>query len=190
MFLVIQNIDPPPPLRPASVYPPPLLGREDTLAGRRGGGGSIFWKTRDIGLPSYRNNLSTRVPVVPYFLAWRVKKDENIKFYSTSFQIGLSKPHAQEVVLHILSNIQGIRHWEMIMVEDTVKQRDKCILFSVVFTPPTSSHQGSVWALPVISVEGGHTELWFKGAQVWDYRSLGFPWFLHYKAFLDRWLWG
>ncbi len=30
-----------------------------TLAGRSGGGGSIFWKTRDIGLPSYSNNLST-----------------------------------------------------------------------------------------------------------------------------------
>jgi hypothetical protein len=25
----------------------------------QGGGGSIFWKTRDIGLPSFSNNLST-----------------------------------------------------------------------------------------------------------------------------------
>ncbi len=50
---------PHPPLRPASVYPPPLLRGEDTLAGRRGGWGSIFWKTRDIELPSYSNNLST-----------------------------------------------------------------------------------------------------------------------------------
>jgi hypothetical protein len=32
-------------------------GGEDTLAGRRGG--SIFWKTRDKGLHSYSNNLST-----------------------------------------------------------------------------------------------------------------------------------
>ncbi len=45
---------PHPPLRPASVYPPPLLGGGgDRLAGRRGDGGSIFWKTREIGLPSY-----------------------------------------------------------------------------------------------------------------------------------------
>jgi hypothetical protein len=33
---------------------------EDRLAGPRGRGGSIFWKTRDIGLASYSNNLSTR----------------------------------------------------------------------------------------------------------------------------------
>ncbi len=26
---------------------------------RKGDGGSIFWKTREIGLPSYSNNLST-----------------------------------------------------------------------------------------------------------------------------------
>ncbi len=31
-----------------------------TLPGGEGGwGGAIFWKTRDIGLPSYSNNLST-----------------------------------------------------------------------------------------------------------------------------------
>ncbi len=34
---VFQNIDPLPPRRPASVYPPPLVRGEDTLAGRRGG---------------------------------------------------------------------------------------------------------------------------------------------------------
>jgi hypothetical protein len=41
MSLVFQNIDPHPLLRSASVYtPPPLFGgEEDTLAGRRGGGG-------------------------------------------------------------------------------------------------------------------------------------------------------
>jgi len=61
MSLVFQNIDPP--LHPASVYPPPLLRGEDTLAGRRGGWGSIFWKTRDIGLPSYSNNLSTALAI-------------------------------------------------------------------------------------------------------------------------------
>jgi hypothetical protein len=41
------------------VYPPVLGGRgKDTLARGRGGWGSIFWKTREIGLPSYIN-LST-----------------------------------------------------------------------------------------------------------------------------------
>ncbi len=54
---------PPLPLpAPASVYRL-CCGGEDTLAGRRGGWGggvSIFWKTKEIGLPSYSNNLSTR----------------------------------------------------------------------------------------------------------------------------------
>jgi hypothetical protein len=50
---VFQNIDPPPPHRPASVYPPPRMVRgEDTLAGWRGGGGSIIWKTPDTALSS------------------------------------------------------------------------------------------------------------------------------------------
>jgi hypothetical protein len=45
---VFQNIDPHPPHRPASVYPPPLVRGEDTLTGwREGGGGLIFWKTSD-----------------------------------------------------------------------------------------------------------------------------------------------
>jgi hypothetical protein len=72
MSLVFQNIDPHPPLRPVSVYPPPLLGGE-------GSGGSIFWKTRDIGLPFYSNNLSTvaamfagKVMAVFYSLFYRV----------------------------------------------------------------------------------------------------------------------
>ncbi len=39
-------------------------GGEDTLAVGEGvGGGSIFWKTRDIGLPSYSNNLSMDVRI-------------------------------------------------------------------------------------------------------------------------------
>ena len=37
MSRVFQNIDPPPPLRLASVYPPPVVQGEDTLAGWRGG---------------------------------------------------------------------------------------------------------------------------------------------------------
>jgi hypothetical protein len=50
---VFQNIDPHPPHRPASVYPPPLVRGEDTLAGwRGGGGGSIFWKTPGTALHS------------------------------------------------------------------------------------------------------------------------------------------
>jgi hypothetical protein len=59
MSLVFQNIDPPSPSPPGECVPPAFVGGEDTLAGRRGGGGSIFWKTRDIGLASYSNNLST-----------------------------------------------------------------------------------------------------------------------------------
>ncbi len=34
-------------------------GERTHSPGGEGGGGSIFWKTRDIGLPSYSNNLST-----------------------------------------------------------------------------------------------------------------------------------
>jgi hypothetical protein len=49
---VFQNIDPPPPHHPASVYPPVFGAGEDTLAGWRGGGGSIFWKTPDTALYS------------------------------------------------------------------------------------------------------------------------------------------
>ncbi len=41
-----------PPHRSASVYPPPLVRGEDTLAGWREGGGSIFWKTPDTALYS------------------------------------------------------------------------------------------------------------------------------------------
>jgi hypothetical protein len=46
---VFQNIDPPPPHRPASV---PLVRGEDTLAGWRGEWGSIFWKTPGTALYS------------------------------------------------------------------------------------------------------------------------------------------
>ncbi len=45
---------PPTPLsaRRVCIYPPPLLRGEDTLAGWRGGWGSIFWKTQDTALYS------------------------------------------------------------------------------------------------------------------------------------------
>jgi hypothetical protein len=59
MSLVFQNIDPPPPSPPVECVPPAFVGGKDTIARGRGGGGSIFWKTRDIGVPSYSNNLST-----------------------------------------------------------------------------------------------------------------------------------
>jgi hypothetical protein len=53
---VFQNIDPPTPSPPASVYPPPhsppLVRGEDTLAAWRGGGGSVVRKTPDTALYS------------------------------------------------------------------------------------------------------------------------------------------
>jgi hypothetical protein len=55
MSLVFQNIDPS--LRPARVSSP--RNTRHSPGGERGGG-SIFWNTRDIGLPSYSNNLSTQ----------------------------------------------------------------------------------------------------------------------------------
>jgi hypothetical protein len=59
MSLVFQNIDPPPPSPPGECVPPPLLGGKTHSPGGEGGGGSIFLKTRGIGLPSYSNNFST-----------------------------------------------------------------------------------------------------------------------------------
>ncbi len=50
--LASSEILTPPPHRPASVYPPPLVWGEDTLAGWRGGGGSIVRKTPDTALYS------------------------------------------------------------------------------------------------------------------------------------------
>jgi hypothetical protein len=49
MSLVFQNIDPHPPLRPASVYPLPLLGGGHTRRAERGVGGQYFGRqeTRD-----------------------------------------------------------------------------------------------------------------------------------------------
>ncbi len=58
---VFRIIAPPPPHRPASVYPPPLVRGEDTLAGWRRGGGSIARKTPDTALYSiYVSTLWTR----------------------------------------------------------------------------------------------------------------------------------
>jgi hypothetical protein len=62
MSLVFQNFDPPPPSPPGEcvLCTPAFVGggRTHSPGGEGDGGGSIFWKTRDIGLPSYSNNLS------------------------------------------------------------------------------------------------------------------------------------
>jgi hypothetical protein len=42
-----------------SMYTTSLVLPRTHSPGGEGGGGSIFWKTRDIGLASYSNNLST-----------------------------------------------------------------------------------------------------------------------------------
>ncbi len=50
---VFQNIDPPPPQRPASVYLPSLVGEEDTLAGWKGGWGvNILEDARHSSVPT------------------------------------------------------------------------------------------------------------------------------------------
>jgi hypothetical protein len=62
MSLVFQNIDPPTSLSARRVCPPPQQRRGGTHSpGGERGVGSIFWK--DIGLPSYSNNLSTGLTV-------------------------------------------------------------------------------------------------------------------------------
>jgi hypothetical protein len=45
---VFQNIDPPPPHRPASVYPPAFGAGEDTLAGWGRGGGQYFGRRQTL----------------------------------------------------------------------------------------------------------------------------------------------
>jgi hypothetical protein len=67
--LVFQNIEPPPPSLPGECVPPPLLGGRTHSPGGEGGGGSIFWKTRDIGLPSYSNNLSRLSALLVFVLS-------------------------------------------------------------------------------------------------------------------------
>jgi hypothetical protein len=73
---VFQNIDPPPISPPGEcVLPPTKAGGIHSPGGEGAGGGeSIFWKTQDVGLTSYSNNLST-VGKVPYLLgtAWKGK---------------------------------------------------------------------------------------------------------------------
>ncbi len=60
LFLSSSKIlTPHPPLRPANLSSPRNKGGGTHSSGGEGGGGSIFWKTRVLGLPSYSNNLST-----------------------------------------------------------------------------------------------------------------------------------
>jgi hypothetical protein len=61
---VFQNIDPPRPHRPATCTPSPLERGEDALAGWRGGGESIFWKTPDTAL--YSTYVSTLCLLLQY----------------------------------------------------------------------------------------------------------------------------
>jgi hypothetical protein len=70
---VFQNIDPPPPASPPGecVYPPPLVRGENTLAGWRGGGGSIFWKTQDTVLYSTSVSTVSMWAKVGMKLAWQ-----------------------------------------------------------------------------------------------------------------------
>jgi hypothetical protein len=63
MSLVFQNIDPPPRLPGECVLPPQQRRGVHTRRAERGSGGSIFWKTRDTGLPSYTNNPSTGITI-------------------------------------------------------------------------------------------------------------------------------
>jgi hypothetical protein len=61
-----ELLTPHPPHGPASVYPPPLVRGEDTLAGWRGGGGSLVRKTPDTALYSiYVSTLWVNITMLP-----------------------------------------------------------------------------------------------------------------------------
>jgi hypothetical protein len=54
LFLLSSKIlTPHPPLRPASLSSPATKAGGTHSPGGEGDGGSTFWKTREIGLPSY-----------------------------------------------------------------------------------------------------------------------------------------
>ncbi len=84
-------LTPHPPLHPCECVLPRNKSGGYTFPGRRGGGvGSIFWKTRDIGLPSYRNNLSTLRRInLPHQIAglktFEDKVKHKVQFYLSNY---------------------------------------------------------------------------------------------------------
>jgi hypothetical protein len=73
MSRVFQNIDPPTHLSARRVCTPRLFfggGGGHTRRAERGVGGSIFWKTRDIGVASFSNNLSRDDPMFERHEIW------------------------------------------------------------------------------------------------------------------------
>jgi hypothetical protein len=81
-----RNIDPTPPHRPVSVYPPPPLAfgaGGDTLAGWRGDGGSIVRKTPDTALYSTCIYVSTLWLGLRQAIAMMTEEDipRNIVYY-------------------------------------------------------------------------------------------------------------
>jgi hypothetical protein len=64
---LFQNINSPPTSPPGECVPPAFVGGGGhTRRAERGMGGSIFWKTRDIGVSYYSNNLSTDLSEVGF----------------------------------------------------------------------------------------------------------------------------
>jgi hypothetical protein len=62
--------------------------------------------------------------------------------------------------------------WKVGTVRGCEKREGQCILFYVVFTPSTSSHHGSVWFLPVISLLLINTVSPVRPAYPYDWRGL------------------
>ncbi len=60
-------------------------------------------------------------------------------------------PHTPRLTFHRSAITWPHFHFTQIFL-DYLEQRGQCILFSVVFTPPPSSHHGTFWVLPVISL--------------------------------------
>ncbi len=95
MSLVFQNIDPPPLTPPSECVLPP---HQRHSPGGEGGGGSIFWKTRDIGLASYSiiplrvtlwrrgSSVFSIISVGNYTLLWNLRFLLNVLKWSSSGQ--------------------------------------------------------------------------------------------------------
>ncbi len=77
---------PPHPLSTQRVCPPPAPkeGGGTHQPGSEGGGGSIFWKTTDIGLVSY-SIISLRISLPPFLQRQGVEKYDTRKAYYSSF---------------------------------------------------------------------------------------------------------